>query len=283
MKFVFLICSLLIHLNVYAVDLPLVQVFTSLTEIKTVNRLDKIIKQRINKDQYHLEVYHQADALTLWQAMQKNPKAIIWLSHGGGGFSGGNGSLGIVAPSVLLDYQQKNVAAIFTALPKSVEYLAIIGCYASNLLEYYEIPTTQLQEVYLPTKKVVATFGMKRAIKRLKMIGFKNTTVDSPIEQKKHVRLVINNNSLKPLTTLKIVADKKVYAFIAPLAANESYELNLDFPLGVKSFRIESDYSLETPINEIYMGDIQVDGWRAFTKPDGSPFGHNQLVFRIKT
>jgi hypothetical protein len=98
--------------------------------------LEKIFRKRFENSGYQIEVYHQADAQTLWNVLHSsNTAGVFFVGHAADEGSLGNG---LESEGIIADISGNNLINIFTAVHPNIRFLAIVGCDARAIFDSFE-------------------------------------------------------------------------------------------------------------------------------------------------
>jgi len=263
-----------------------------LSQIKVTGDLNQIIRKKLSTfSDYNLILKNQADQDDLYQALNDpDTLALFWLSHGA--FKTiGNSSSPIKASSLLLDYNNDNVAEVFNKIHPNIQFIGIIGCNSAQILDEHISLRPSLGS-YIPTKKVIATFGMRKSIRKFKK-HYKKTKYEfideNILASGFQIRITrenrIDGKSLKVFSGKEFIGIlPKVKAgffqdktFYIPKSLNQKSKMKIIFKSGQSAFD-----------GTDYLGFISIDHnskelWKLFAKRDGTPFGTNERIFLFKT
>jgi hypothetical protein len=270
-----------------------VVVLTSLptNQINTTKSLDKIINSKLsNFSSYKLIVKHEADQEDLYNYLNDgNTVALFWLSHGGFKKIGANSST-IKPAALLLDYNKDNVAKIFQRVHPNIQFLGVIGCNSAQILEPHLKQRSKLGS-YIPTRKIIATWAMKKAIRKFKK-HYKKTKYDFLIKPvlDSGYRVRIVRESVGSNKSLKVFAGKELvglipksakgefqdYSLYIPSAENQKRKMKITFESGQSAFDTRDNFGI------ISISHEDRNYWKLFAKRDGTPFGTNERIYLFK-
>ncbi len=269
-------------------------VLTSLpgSQLKTTKRLNKIIKRKLSHfSNLNLIVVNRGDQEVLHNYLN-DPEtvALFWLSHGGYKTLRSN-DLGMMPSALLLDFNGDNVSKVFQKIHPNIKFLGIIGCNSSQILSPYLSMNKEVGS-YIPTKKVVATWAMRKAIRKFKKHYSQNNyeSITRPIE-KKGYEITIKRISKTASKSLKVFAGKEFIGIIPKSKKNEFQEKIFFIPavkMQKRKMKItfesgQSAFDATDNFGDISLMHNQATFWKLFSKRDGTPFGTNERIYLFKS
>jgi hypothetical protein len=267
---------------------------TSLPEnqVKIEKKVESIVLKKFKSEEtYDIVIKHRADQEDLFKSLNDpQTHAIFWLSHGG--YSKSHNSKGIKATPMLLDYQKDNVAKVFQKIHPHVKFVGVIGCNSEQILSD-TIETRSDLDYYIPKKKVIAQFALRRAIRHFKKTEAvrDNSLKEIVAPETLPVTLTRTTGSEEKYKSLKVFLDGKLLTVLPKMDANSQNEFVIDLPKANYTTRAELKLIFESgqnPHEEIdFFGELQLNfngqsPWILFSKPTGEPFGTNERIFIYK-
>lgn len=270
-------------------------VLTSLpkSQYKTVKKLNKIALRKLGKEsQFDLIIKKQADQEDLYRYLN-DPEtvALFWISHGAFTRVSASSRSSIRPSAHLLDYKKDNIAKIFQKIHPNIKFLGIIGCNSAQIIKNNSNIRKDL-ETYIPTKKVIATWAMRKAIRKFakysKRSQFQFINED---RVKRGYKVTVSRystnegaKSLKVFVGKKLVGlmpkskpyEKQRKTFFIPVENTKKSMLKILFETGQSAFD-KTDH-----FGEISLYHNNKEYWELFAKRDGTPFGTNERIFLYK-
>jgi len=265
-------------------------VLTSLPtkDIRAIKKITKIAKKKLaNFRDYKLVLKNYANQDDLYKELNDpNTFALFWVSHGAY-VKNQNENQSMGASPLLLDYQKDNIASVFKLIHPNIKFLGIIGCNSAQILEN-EVFKSLETAAYLPAKKVIATWGFRRAIRKFRrhISSHYFNYIDSPIEKIGH-RILITRKVVKDSKSLKVFAGKSLIGLLPKLSANMTQTKEFYIPID-SSLKIKISSGQSAFDSTDNFGNISIHYnnhqtlWKLFAKPNGEAFGVNERLFLFK-
>ncbi len=258
-------------------------------QLKTTLKLNKIIQKKLSKIKDHkIVIINNSDQETLYKYLN-SPKTIslVWLGHGA--FKAQPDNQALRAQAILLDYKRDNIAKVFQRVHPNIKFLSIVGCNSSQIVEPY-ILKGQFVDSYIPDRKVIATWALRKAIRKLKRSlskisenflsedivnhGYPLEVVrEITTDTMKSVRLIVGGSLVGILPRgIKGDIQRKVFYIQAKKNMKRS-ELKVIVESGQSAFDTEDNFgNINLSINHLNL-------WTLFSKANGEPFGTNERIF----
>lgn len=103
--------------------------------------LEALFRKRFENSGFEIEVHHQTDSQTLWNALHAADTAgVFFVGHSApeGTYNGNNGIVnGISEEAIIADLNGNNLQDIFTDVHPNIRYLAIVGCNAKAIFDSF--------------------------------------------------------------------------------------------------------------------------------------------------
>lgn len=229
-----------------------------------------------------IKVIHKAKQEELYAYLNDpSVKALFWISHASQG-KRSNSPLG--QDSLILDYEQTNIAPLFTRFHEGLEFIGIISCRANNIVKNQSKLKASLREIphYLPRGRVTVKRGIQEAAR-----AYKNRKPRSlsKREESNDTKILIKRASgdQANFSTLRVELNGQFIGLLTPNMNEQEFE----FPFHYINNTLSNVIELQSgkPLNQkTFFGEINVmsgdnNEWDLFAKPDGTPFGINKRVF----
>lgn len=265
-------------------------VLTSLSadEFKTTFRLNKIAKKKLSHfNDLNLIIKNNVDQETLYHYLNSPlTTAVFWISHGAYIKEASN-SRTMGAKPMLLDFKKDNIAEIFKLIHPNISYIGVIGCNSSQILNEEQSLSDERMS-YLPKRKVIATLGFKRAIRKFKKNYYQiaKPPIRSPIINE-GFKIKISRITKNDAKSLKILNGDKLLGLLPKSKAHtlqavevyikEKKNLKIVLSSGQSAFDSEDNFG---KITLSHNGNSSL--WKLFAKPNGEAFGVNERIFLFK-
>lgn len=262
-------------------------------DLNTIYKVENIFKNKLSNLEDHKLIYiNEADQEQLYFHLN-NPEtmALFWISHGGFKKIRGNRSGAIKPAPILFDHKKFNVAKTFQKIHPNIQFISVVGCNSFQILK----DTIQKREdlgYYIPTKKVIATWALKKSIRRFKKHYWNNKyNYISEDQTLDGIRIKITRTTKRASESLKVLAGRKLIGIIPKTIAKQTqvfeYYIPFNEVLNKQSLKIvlSSGQNAEDETNnfgEIEITSSDLNMWKLFAKRDGTPFGINERVFLFK-
>ena len=261
---------------------------------KTTNKLKKLFfKKMYGISQYadgNQLIYHDmADAQILYHYLNDpDTMALFWVGHGGFKKMGKTTGSGIRPAAILLDYEKKNVAKVFQRVHPNIKFLGVIGCNSWQILENV-ISTRPDLGYYIPSKKVIATWSFRKALKRFRQHfwsqSYKYLEQDS---LETAIPITIERSVSQASVPLMIFAGKKIIGVMPAVNVPSIQKQNFFIPYkeGLKKHDLKISISTGhgVAVSSYNFGNIVIGHrgeklWKLFAKSDGTAFGVTERIF----
>lgn len=252
-------------------------------DVRAEQRIESIVNSSMPAPSGHqLLLINKANMETLYFHLNSpDTFALFWVGHGA--YKKAPSGKGMEFAPVLLDYQKTNIAPAFKRVHPNIKFLGIIGCNSSQILNLDDQYNSELG-LYLPRKKVVASWGMKRAIKALKrhLNQTREFTFQQDIQGAGR-RIRITRIAPDNPSSLLVFAGKTLIGLLPKPLPGEEQVQDFFIPEGESSLKIIMR-SGQNPFDSTdRFGKITIENadqeWRLFAGPDGIPFGTNERIF----
>ena len=262
-------------------------------DLKTTFKVKNIFHNKLTGLSDHKIIYiNEADQEDIYKYLNDpETMAFFWLSHGGFKKIRGNRAGAIKPAPILFDHNKDNVAKAFQKIHPNIKYISVVGCNSFQILEG-TINSREDLGYYIPTKKVIATFALRKAIKRFKKHYWSykyNYLKEDQVQD--GVQIKITRSTQTASKSLKVLVGRKLIGIIPKTQGKEDQVFNYYIPfsneLTKRDFKIvlASGQNAEDATDNF--GDIEItssdrDMWKLFAKRDGTPFGVNERVYLFK-
>lgn len=257
-------------------------VLTSLPDkdIKTQEKIYSIVRDKMPTPAGHKIIQiDKADLETLYQYLNSpDTFALFWVGHGA--YSKAKKGKAVAFTPILLDHQKKNIAPVFKKVHPNIKFLGIIGCNSSQILNMDTKANAELG-YYLPKKKVVARWGVRRAIRRFRSHIKRNSnfTYQENMQSTGH-KVTISRIASNNKSSLLVFAGDTLLGIMPEAASGEEQIQDFFIPQGSKKIIVRSGHN---PFEDTdYFGEITIKSWNLFARADGTPFGTNERIFMYK-
>ena len=262
-------------------------------DIRTTLKVKKLFNKKLFGLEDHNLIYiDKADQEVIYRYLNDpETMALFWLSHGGFKRIRGNSNSAIKPTPILFDHNKDNVAKAFQKIHPNIKYISIIGCNSAQILAGTLEKRPDLG-YYVPTKKVVATWAFRRAIRRFKK-HFWNVKYNYLLEEvvQEGVKIKIERTVSQDSKSLKVLAGKQLIGILPKLKSSESQIFEYYIPytenLSKRDLKIVLSSGQAATDATNNFGDIVITSsdrhmWKIFAKPNGEPFGVNERIFLFK-
>lgn len=257
-------------------------VLTSLPpeDARTQAKLERIAHKKLNTlGEHELIIESKVDMVSLYNHLtDKDTIALIWLSHGAYTKTSADSPMA-VSPK-LLDFKMRDLAFIFKKIHPNIQFLGVVGCNSKQIFSETNLEQSGAS-IYLPKRKIIATWGLRRAIRKLKRVLKKNNAPalsQRPILAKGH-RIDIERSTLGE--AFAVYAGDHILGVMPKTLKRQSFYL----PKGLTP-KIVLKTGTSPFSSEDVFGDISIYSnsgeWKVFSKPDGTPFGVNERIFKLR-
>lgn len=258
----------------------------------------KLIRNGFSEEDF--SITQDADQHTLYQSLNDpQTQALIWISHGATPrlsrkmkrqIANGAGN-GMSAQPELVDYRGDNVAPVFKKYSKNIRYVAVVGCNSQEILDYVGsgIATDDAIEKYIPTKKIIAQFAIRKVIKQLSNIELLDSTTAEPMEPIQNTisitRTIPSDADSDLIRPLRIMIGNELMGVLPALQAGETRTWQIPVSEDkIKQVKLETGQNIMTDPTKINFGDLKITlpdqtSMKIFSKTDGTPFGLNFRLF----
>lgn len=256
----------------------------------------KLVKNGFNDEEF--SITEDADQFTLYQTLNDpQTQAVIWISHGATPRLSRkmkrqmNGGTGMSAQPELVDFRGDNVAPVFKNYAKNIKYVAVIGCNSREILDYVGsgLASDDSIEKYIPTKKIIAQFAIRRVAKQLSHIEMIESNTAEPLEPFQNAitltRSIPADADADLIRPLRVMIGSELIGVLPALAPGESKTWILPVSeTNIKQVKLESGQNIMTPVEKINFGDLKITLpnqtiMKPFSKTDGTPFGLNFRLY----
>lgn len=300
MKIVFFALLMCLGLSCESRAQP-IRVLISISKEKVSQRFANLVERRLVKYGYESTGYsieENADQYSLYQTLNDpTAQALIWISHGATPRLTRkmkrqlSGMSGMSAQPELIDYRGDNVAPIFKNYSKNLKYVAVVGCNSQQILDYVEsdLATDDNIDKFIPTKKVIAQFAIRKAVKFLRNVEIdeQSTAIDLPNVQgtlsiERSIPADMDESLIRPL---RIMIGNDLVGVIPVMKPGETRTFSIHLSDNdIKQVKLETGQPIMTPIEKVQFGNLKLTlpsgvTMKPFSKNDGTPFGLNFRLF----
>lgn len=258
---------------------------TSLPQGPKIERLFRK-KTRDFAREHTIVVKHGADQEDLFRALtDPETLAFFWVSHGA--YSKGDPSATVKPAPMLLDINKDNVAKAFGKIHPNVKFLGVIGCYSEQILSDTIKDRPDL-DWYVPAKKVVGQFSLRRAIKHFRWTHHRKADVIQELPEPRVWVVKVKRRTPDPALrykSLKVFVGGELLTVLPKMNGGEEGEFELRIPRKETYTRQELKIVFESgqdPFDSTdTIGELSLEPslWRLFAGPGGKPFGTNERIF----
>lgn len=278
-----------------------VRVLISISKDRISQRFSNKVYYKLVKNGFAEEdfsITQDADQYTLYNTLNDpQTQAVIWISHGATPRLTRkmkrqlNGGTGMSAQPELVDYRGDNVAPVFKNYSNNIRYVAVIGCNSREILDYVGsgLATDDSIEKYIPTKKIIAQFAIRRVVKQLAQIELLDSTTAVPMEPVQNAltitRSIPADADGELIRPLRVMIGNDLIGVLPALSPGESRTWILPVSdANIKQVKLESGQNIMTPAEKINFGDLKItlpnqSVMKPFSKTDGTPFGLNFRLY----
>jgi hypothetical protein len=239
-------------------------------------KLERIFSRKLKEfsSVHQLVIKHKADQEDLHFFLSSaQTKAVLWVSHGS--YVEAEGAM---RPTpMLLDHNKDNVAKVFGLVNPSVKFVGVIGCNSKQVLEGI-LP--QGLKTYIPDRKVIAQFALRRALRRLADTDL--SIGDLRAAPKSHT-LTITRKVMKDSKSLQVLIAGKLVGLVPKAKAGTTQSITIRLDQNphqkVKLDSAQNPFEVMDQFGVIQLDDGAGSQWKLFSRPDGTPFGTNERIF----
>lgn len=262
-------------------------------QIRTTNKIKTIFHKKLFGLHDHNLIYiNNADQYSLHRYLNDpETMALFWISHGGFIKINHRSGQAIGSSAILYDYNKDNVSKVFQRIHPNIKFISIVGCNSSQILDGIIQSRSDLSS-YIPAKKVVATWALRKAIRRFKK-NYKREKYNF-LEQEVTdlgIKIKIERVAKQNSKSLKVFAGNIFIGILPSLAKSESqvfeYYIPYNNDINKQNLKIilssgQSAYDSTDNFGDIHISSSNRYMWKIFAKPSGEPFGVNERIFLFK-